>query len=46
MRNIVLALSVALQRGNQVVISKGMQEWSKAARRQFVYGVLQPTAEL
>ena len=46
MRNTVLALSFALQRGNGLVIRKGMQEWSKAAGRQFVYGLPQPTAEL
>ena len=46
MRSTVLALSVALQRGNGIVIRKGMQEWSKAAGRQFVYGLPVPTAEL
>ena len=35
-----------LQRGNGLVLRKGMQEWSKAAGRQFVYGLPQPTAEL
>ena len=43
-RNTVLALSIALQRGNGLVIRKGMQEWSKAAGWQCVYGLPQPTA--
>lgn len=48
MRNTVLALSVALQWGSGHVTRKGMQEWSKAVARQFVYihGLPQPTAEL
>ena len=46
MRNTMLALSIALRRGNGFVIRKRMQEWSKAAGRQFVYGLLEPTAEL
>ena len=35
-----------MQRGNGLVIRKGMLEWRKAAERQSIYGLAQPTAEL
>ena len=46
MRNTVPVPNIALQRGNGLVIRKGMHEQSSAAERQFVYELPQPTAEL
>ena len=46
MRNTVLVLSIVLQRGNGLMIRKGMQKWRKAAGRQFVHVLPQPIAEV
>ena len=46
MRNTVLALGIAPQLGNRLVICKGMHNWSEAAGRQFMNWMPRPTAEL